>query len=127
ENPLAANHRRGPGGIRRHRENTALSEQTAPLIVLAQRDTAKAAAVHVGNSVMLRQSFIQERVVRLQEIEHTAVVAEDGLQKQLRFLAEGLPQIVIEVRKETQVRSHRVQIAQVKPLFGEIAGQVPGS
>ena len=65
ENPLAANHRRGPRGIRRHRENAALAKQPAPSIVLAQRDAAEATAIDVLNSVMLRESFIQKRVIRL--------------------------------------------------------------
>src|SRR5436309_12838609 len=84
ENPLAANHRRGPRGIRGHRENAALAQQPAPVALLVQCDAPKAAAVHVGNPVMLRQPFIQERVVRLQEVEHTAVVAEDRLKKKFR-------------------------------------------
>src|SRR5204863_7100082 len=41
--------------------------------------------------------------------------------------SEGLPQIIIEVRKEAQVRRQRFQIAQVKPLLGKIADQVSGT
>src|SRR5207247_3936097 len=102
---LAANHRRGPRGIRRHRENAALAKQPAPLSVLAQRDAAEATAIDVLNAVMLRESFIQKRVIRLQQVEHAAVLAQDILNKELRFPAEGLPQIVIEVGEETQIGS----------------------
>src|SRR5947199_384298 len=90
------------------------------------RHRPETAAVHVRNPVMLRQPFVQECIVRPEEVEHTAVLAHDTLEKEFRFLAERLAQIVIKIRKETQVRGDRFQVSQVKPLPGKIADQVAG-
>src|SRR5206468_11991558 len=105
QNPLAAYHWRGPRGIGGDSQNAAVAEQATSVAVVVQRDASKAAAVHVGDPIVLRQPFIQESVISLQHIEGTAVIAQERLEKQLRFLAEGLAQIIVEVGKQTQVRS----------------------
>ncbi len=65
----------------------------------AERDAAEPAAVDVGNAVVLREALVHERVVRPQQVEHAAIFAHDALEEQLRFLAERLTQIVVEVRE----------------------------
>ena len=72
---------------------------------------------------MLREAFIQERVVRLQQIEDAAIFAQDAFEEEFRFLAKGLAQVVIEVGKESQIGRERFEIAQVEPLLGKIADQ----
>ena len=77
-----------------------------------ERDAAESAPVHVGNSVVFCQPFIEERVVRPDQIEHAAILAQHAVEEEFRFLAEGLPQIVVEVPVEGGVRSDGIDISQ---------------
>ena len=63
-------------------------------------DAPEAAAVHVGNAVVLGQALVEEGVVGAQQIEHAAVLAHDALEEQLGLLPEGLAQIVVEIREQ---------------------------
>ena len=69
------------------------------------------------------QASVDERVLRPEQVEHVAILAHYTLKKQLRFLAQGLPQIVIEVREQAHVRSRRGKIPQIQPLLGKVAHQ----
>ena len=51
------------------------AEQSAALIVIRQRHAPEAAAVDSGNSVVPRQPFVDERVVRVQQVGDAAVFA----------------------------------------------------
>ena len=62
---------------------------------------------------MLGETLVQEGVVRLQQIEHVAILAHDALEKQLGFLPESLSQIIVEIREQAHIGSHRRQVAQV--------------
>ena len=124
EDPLAPNHRRGARGVGRNGQNASLAQQAAALPVGAERDAAKAIAVDMGDAVMLGEALVEEGVVRLEQIEHAPVLAKHALDEKLRFLPEGLAQIVVEVREQAQVRRDRFQIAQMQPLRGEIGREV---
>ena len=73
---------------------------------------------------MLRQAFIEERVVRLDESAHAAILAQHAVEEELGFLPEGLPQVVVEVPKKIGAWNDRVDIAQPQPLSGEIRREV---
>ena len=60
--------------------------------------------VHVRNTVVLCQPFIQERIVRVEQIEHRPVVPQDALEQQFRFPLQRLTQVVVEIGKEVGVR-----------------------
>src|SRR5258708_39541211 len=81
QNPLASNNRGCPRSIGRHGKNTALPEQTAADAALVKCDAAEAAAVDVGDAVMLRQTLIHKGVVGPQKVEHIPVLAHDALEK----------------------------------------------
>src|SRR5262245_29280533 len=123
QDPLAPYYRRGSGGIGSHRQNASLAQQPASPAVFVQRDAPEAAAVHMRNAVMLRQPFVDKRIIRAQQVEHTPILAHDAFKKEFRLLTKGLPEIVIEVRKQTHVRSDRCQIAQVQPLSAKVRHQ----
>ena len=89
-----------------------------------KRDAAESAPVHVGNSIVFRQPFIEERVVRPDQIEHAAILAQHAVEEEFGFLPEGLPQVVIEVAINRVVRSDGIDIAQPQPLSGEIRREV---
>src|SRR5262249_3598022 len=71
--PLAAPYRRCPERLRRNDLYRAFAKQTAASIEFrAQRDSTELAAVHVRNSIVLREPFIHERVIRRQKIENVS-------------------------------------------------------
>ena len=86
EDPLAAQHRRGPVGIRSHRQDTGLTEETSTLPVI-ERHSPKVVAIDIGNSVMLRQTFVHERVVGSQQLHHAAIARATGCPMNRRFPA----------------------------------------
>ena len=101
ENPLAADDRRRAIGIRRHREDAALPEQTAAHAVRTELDAPEPAPLHVGDAVVARQPFVDERVVGAQQVERAAILAHDALEEQLGLAAERLTQRVVEVRESS--------------------------
>ena len=125
EDPFAADHGRRAGRVGGHGQDAPLAEQAAPHAVVAELDATELAAVDVRDAVVLGQALVQERVVRLQQVEHAAILAQDVLEQEFRLLAEGLPQVVVEVGEQAQVRGDRLQVAQVQPLAREVGHQAP--
>ena len=68
-------------------------------------DAAEARAVDVRDAVVLREPLVQPGVVRLQQVEHAAVLAQHLLEEQLGLAAEGLAQVVVEVGEQPPVRA----------------------
>ena len=62
-------------------------------------DAPEPAALHVGNAVVAREPFVDERVVGAQQVERAAILADHALEEQLRLAAERLTQRVVEVGK----------------------------
>ena len=75
---------------------------------------------------MPRQAFVDKRVAPGHQIECVAVLAYDALEKQLRLALEGLPQIVVEIRKDVGVGNNPLQVAQLQPLPGEVPDEGVG-
>jgi hypothetical protein len=75
-------------------------QQAAALPVGAEGDPAKAVAVNVRDAVMRGQALVEERVIRLQQIQHAPILTHHAVEEQLRFPPEGLAQVVVEVRKQ---------------------------
>ena len=69
---------------------------------------------------MTREAFVDERVVRREQVHDAAVFAHDAGEKQFCFPLEGQPQIVVEVRKLVGVGMDAVQVPQMQPLAREI-------
>ena len=92
---------------------------------LVSVDAAEVAAVDVRHAVVPRQPLVDERVVGVEQVEHAAVLRDDALEEQLRFLAERLPQLVVEVREVARRRHVALQVAQQQPLAGEVVGERP--
>ena len=65
-------------------------EQPAALIVVRQRDSPEAAAVNSRNAVVPRQPFVDERVVRVQQIDDAAILANACCRRTAPFPA-GMP------------------------------------
>ena len=71
------------------------------------------------------QPLVDERVVRVHQVEHVAIFAHDAVEQQLRLALEGLPQVVVEVGIHEHVGIPVSQLAQEQPLSREIADQRP--
>ena len=69
---------------------------------------------------MLCQSFIHERVVRLKQIDHAAVLADHAVEQQFRLAPERLAQVVIEVPR---FGPRALQLPKEQPLSREILYQ----
>ena len=61
---------------------------------------------------MLRQPFVDERVVRVKQIQDAAVLVHDAVEEQLDLAPERLPQVVVEVRIEVDQRIVRSRSAR---------------
>ena len=76
---------------------------------------------------MLRQTFVQKRVVGVQQIQCSAVLENDAFEKHFRLPRKALPQVVIEVREDVLIRAVTSYIAQIQPLSRKVAAQRPGA
>ena len=94
---MAALHRRGAIRGRRHEQDAALSEDAASRIVLGERHTAEETAFDVGNPVMPREPLVHECVIRIEQIDDAAVLAQDALEEQLHLALEAMPEIAVEI------------------------------
>ena len=83
-----------------------MSEEPAAVVV-GDLDAAEMRAADVRDAVVLREPLVDERVVRGQQIEHAAIFAEDAAGKELRFAAEALAQVLVEVLVASSDRAAR--------------------
>ena len=97
-----------------------MTQQSTALAARFERDAAEARAVHMRNVVVLRQPLVQPSVIRLQQVEHAAVLAQHVLEKQFRLATHRLPQVVIEVGKQSAIRRDGFQVSQIQPLPREV-------
>ena len=88
-----------------------------------ERDAPELAAVDVRDAVVLRQPLVDERVVRVQQIDDAAIFADDAVEEQLDFAPHRLPQRIVEVGIDQRQRARALQAAQVQPLAGEVLRQ----
>ena len=81
-----------------------------------------------GNAVVLRQPLVDEGVVGGQQVEHAAILAKDALRRKLRFAAESLAQVFVEVGILSADPAATVgRLLQEQPLPDEIADDGVGS
>ena len=72
---------------------------------------------------MLGEPLVEKCVVGIQQVEDAAILAHDAFEKQLRLELERLPEVVVVVKQGFRTRLVPVDIADVKPLAGEIVHQ----
>ena len=90
-----------------------MAENPPAVTLIVQRHPPKSASVDVRNLVMPGEPFVQERVTGIDEVEHAAVFAENVLKQELRLPPEGLPQVVVEVRKQAGIGCEGIEVAKV--------------
>ena len=72
---------------------------------------------------MPRQALVDKRVIGIQQIQHTAVFPNNGLEEQLCFPAERLPEVVVKITEHLRFWHDVIQIPKVKPLSRKIVHQ----
>ncbi len=120
ENPLAARDRRCAIVGRRHHQQASFSQQPSPRIVFFKCDPAEMASANVRDSIVPRETLIDEGVIRVEQIDDASIFAKNRFKHQLHFTAERQPEILIEL---FIFRLRVLQVAKVQPLFGEIIHQ----
>ena len=83
--------------VRRHGQHARLAQQ-APSVLIGERHAPEVASVHVGNSVVPGELFVEERVFRRQQLQSTAVLLQLGVEEEFRLRYEGGPQVVVKPR-----------------------------
>src|SRR5437016_3605958 len=111
KDPYSTNHRRSPRRVRRGRQYAALPQQSPTFAVRSERHATEAAAVDVRNPVVLRQALVEKGIVRLEQIQHTAILAPNTIHKEFGLLAECLTKIVIKVGILADIRADGLEIA----------------
>ena len=69
------------------------------------------------------QTLVDERVIGIQQIEYTGVVADDAPEEQFRLALHGLPKIIVEIGERLKIGLNVLQVPQIKPLIGEVRNQ----
>src|SRR5436189_2544885 len=95
EHPFAALNWRGASGIGSNRQDAALCEQASTVIAF-EADLPKLFSLDAVDPVMMRKLLVQERVIRVDKLQHAAVFPADELEKKLGFLLHRCAQALIE-------------------------------
>src|SRR5262245_46411878 len=72
---------------------------------------------------MLGQSLVDERVVRIEELEHAPILADDVLEKEFSLANHGRTQGRVERLVGAGVRRQGSYRAEHEPLTGEVLNQ----
>src|SRR5438067_10670462 len=110
QNKGAAKHRGSAIGVGSDHQDAAFA-QKPPAIFIRESDSPELVAANVPDTVMDRQPFIEERVVRREQIERASVFPYDAFNKEFHFTPESNAQILVEVGKYETVRFDRVDAA----------------
>jgi hypothetical protein len=124
ENPCTAQDGRRAVRIRRHHQDRALAQEAAARLVL-ERHSTEVGALHRLDAVVHRESLVEERVVRGQQLEHAAIAAQHAIDEEPQFLFEHRARIqqVARLRKLRPVGRDLVQLREVQPLEREFVAQ----
>ncbi len=125
QDPLAAQHRRGPRGIGGHGQHAALRQHSAARRA-GQVHAAEFRSGHARDAVMAREALVEERIPGVDEIEDAAVFTDHVVQEELRLAAHRDAQVVFEVGKAIAVAGDRFERAELQPLPAELLGEGVG-
>ena len=123
QQPLAAQDGRRPVGIGGGRQYRSMREQAPPLLPIREGDSPEPATLDAHYVIVLRQPFVDERVVGIQQVRDAAVFPQRAGDEQLGLAPEGLQQRLVVVRVAVRVDHHLLDAAQVEPLSREVAHQ----
>ena len=123
EQPLSADCRRRAGRVRGHGQNRRLAQQP-PAVLIGERHPAEVGSIDARNSVVPGQLFVEERVLRRQQIHDAPVLLQLSVEEQLHLPHEGNPQVVVKPREMlVRIRREQPHIADLQPLFEKVLHQ----
>src|SRR5690606_34192529 len=114
QDPLPPQYGRGTPRAGGDGEDGALAQDAAPLFGVGKGDLPEPTPVDAGNAVVPSQTFVQVRVIRLQQLEHAGVLPDAVRYEQLRLLAEPLEQTLVVGRIDLRVHHDVVDPSQVQ-------------
>ncbi len=76
---------------------------------------------------MARQPVVHEGVVRREQIEDTAVVADDVVEEELRLAPHVVGDLLVVVREVERIGPDPVEVLEPEPLRGEAGAQRLGA
>ena len=82
-------------------------------------------AVDIGNLIVPREPFVEERVVRRQQLQHAAVLLQLAPDEQVGLLLHGLTQVLVEVRELVDIGDDACQLSELQPLIGKVIDERP--
>ena len=100
-----------------------MAEQAAAGILGVERHPPEAVSVDPADAVVPRQPFVDERVVRAQQLEEAPVLAEGALDEQLGLAAECLAQVLVELGIVGRLALLGIEVAQTQPLAREVVDE----
>src|SRR5215831_14761187 len=74
---------------------------------------------------MLRDTLIDESVIRSQQIQSRTVFENNALEKHFGLSFQTLAEIVVEIGKDIFVRPHTLHVAQIQPLARKVGAKSP--
>ena len=72
---------------------------------------------------MLRQPFVDKGVIRGQQIQDAAILANHAAEEQFHFVLVGRPQVVVEIGKQIHHRLATLERPYAQPLASEVGDQ----
>src|SRR5262245_7701407 len=93
-----------------HRQDAGLSEQSISVRIF-NFDAAELVAVNALDPIVLGQAFIEEGVVRTQQVDDAVILSQLTFDQEFGFLRKGLPQVLVEIRKGRRVRRYPRDVA----------------
>ena len=72
---------------------------------------------------MLCQSLVEERVVRREQIQQSAVFPNEIFEEEFCLSSHGLLELFIKIRVDAHIRMLCVEVWQPKPLCSEACGE----
>ena len=127
--PLAPNHGRGCGAVRRHFQDAGLSHQAAADRILRQLDSAHSYTGNAGNAVVPRESFVQERPIGMGHRSRGDVCTKELLNEQAGFFDSGELQRIVKLVVVIKSRGWRavVNLSKIEPVVRECVNEPAGS
>src|SRR5205807_4469062 len=96
QHPAPAEYGTSAVRVRGHGQDARLAQDAAAHRVL-DGDAAHFLALDAVDLVELRQAFVDKGVVGVDDLQDTAVLADDRVEEQDRLLAHGRGQLVVEL------------------------------
>src|SRR6185436_1434849 len=83
-------------------------------------DLPEIAAANVWDAVVPGETLVDERVIRVEQLDERAVLADDGVEEQLGLSAQRPPQVGVEARR---FGLDGGQVAKIQPLASEVLNE----